>query len=125
MEIKIPKEVRLHKETVLFGLTLRQLLCSVLAVGAAVAVYLTLGPVLGKETASWVCILSAAPFAVAGFFQYNGLTFGQFLWAVLKSQVLYAAPRVFRAENIYCAALSKKGAPYDDQNPCRRPPWRS
>lgn len=113
MEIKIPKEVRLHKETVLFGLTLRQLLCSVLAVGAAVAVYL----VLGKETASWVCILSAAPFAVAGFFQYNGLTFGQFLWAVLKSQVLYAAPRVFRAENIYCAALSKKGAPYDDQNP--------
>ncbi len=117
MEIKIPKEVRLHKETVLFGLTLRQLLCSVLAVGAAVAVYLVLGPVLGKETASWVCILSAAPFAVAGFFQYNGLTFGQFLWAVLKSQVLYAAPRVFRAENIYCAALSKKGAPYDDQNP--------
>ena len=32
MEIKIPKEVRLHKETVLFGLTLRQLLCSGLAV---------------------------------------------------------------------------------------------
>ena len=115
MEIKIPKEVRLHKETVLFGLTLRQLLCSVLAVGAAVAVYLALGPVLGKETASWVCILSAAPFAVAGFFHYNGLTFGQFLWAVLKSQVLCAAPRVFRAENIYCAALSQKGAPYDDQ----------
>ena len=100
MEIKIPKEVRLHKETVLFGLTLRQLLCSA----------------LGKETASWVCILSAAPFAVAGFFQYNGLTFGQFLWAVLKSQVLCAAPRVFRAENIYCAALSQKGAPYDADN---------
>ena len=84
MEIKIPKEVRLHKETVLFGLTLRQLLCSGLAVGTAVMVYLALGPVLGKETASWVCILAAAPFAVAGFFQYNGLTFGQFLWAVLK-----------------------------------------
>ena len=38
MEIKIPKEVRLHKETVLFGLTLRQLLCSGLAVGTAVVV---------------------------------------------------------------------------------------
>ncbi|WP_287827288.1 PrgI family protein [Oscillibacter sp.] len=113
MEIKIPKEVRLHKETLLFGLTLRQLLCSALAVGTAVTVYLALGPVLGKETASWGCILSAAPFAVAGFFQYNGLTFGRFLWAVLKSQVLYARPRVFRAENIYCKALSRKGAPYD------------
>ena len=103
MEIKIPKEVRLHKETVLFGLTLRQLLCSGLAVGTAVM-------------ASWVCILAAAPFAVAGFFQYNGLTFGQFLWAVLKSQVLYAGPRVFRAENLYCAALSRKGKPYDTED---------
>lgn len=74
------------------------------------------GPVLGKETASWVCILAAAPFAVAGFFQYNGLTFGQFLWAVLKSQVLYAGPRVFRAENLYCAALSRKGKPYDTED---------
>ena len=101
MEIKIPKEVRLHKETVLFGLTLRQLLCSGLAVGTAVMVYLALG---------------AAPFAVAGFFQYNGLTFGQFLWAVLKSQVLYAGPRVFRAENLYCAALSRKGKPYDTED---------
>ena len=116
MEIKIPKEVRLHKETVLFGLTLRQLLCSGLAVGTAVMVYLALGPVLGKETASWVCILAAAPFAVAGFFQYNGLTFGQFLWAVLKSQVLYAGPRVFRAENLYCAALSRKGKPYGTED---------
>ena len=109
MEIKIPKEVRLHKETVLFGLTLRQLLCSGLAVGTAVVVYLALGPILGKETASWVCILAAAPFAVAGFFQYNGL-------AVLKSQVLYAGPRVFRAENLYCAALSRKGKPYDTED---------
>lgn len=48
MEIKIPKEVRLHKETVLFGLTLRQLLCSGLAVGTAVMVYLALGAGPGK-----------------------------------------------------------------------------
>ena len=27
-------------------------------------VYLLLGPALGKETASWVCILAAAPVAV-------------------------------------------------------------
>ena len=68
MEIKIPKEVRLHKETVLFGLTLRQLLCSGLAVGTAVVVYLALGPILGKETASWVCILAAAPLPWQDFF---------------------------------------------------------
>jgi hypothetical protein len=113
MEIKIPKEVRQHKETIFFGFTLRQFICAVFAVGVAVAVYLGLQVVTGKETASWVCIIAAAPFAAAGFFQYNGLTFEQFLWAFVKSQFLCAGPRVFRAENIYCKALSRKGASYD------------
>ena len=40
MEIKIPKEVHQHRETIFFGLSTRQFLCSALAVGAAVGVYL-------------------------------------------------------------------------------------
>ena len=32
MEIKINKEIRSYKETVCFGLTVRQLICSLLAV---------------------------------------------------------------------------------------------
>ena len=44
MEIKIPKEVRQHKETIFFGLSTRQFVCAVLAVGAAVGVYLGLQP---------------------------------------------------------------------------------
>ena len=59
-----------------------------IAVGAAAGIYLGLGPVIGKETASWVCILAAAPVALAGFFHYNGLTLEQFLWAVVKSELL-------------------------------------
>lgn len=55
------------------GLTLRQLICSVIAIGAAVLAYLTLEPVLGRETASWVCIVAAVPIAAAGFFRYDDL----------------------------------------------------
>ena len=33
MEIKINKEIRSYKETVYFGLTARQLICSLLAMG--------------------------------------------------------------------------------------------
>ena len=113
MEIKIPKEVRQHKETIFFGLSVRQFVCSVLAVGAAVGVYFLLKEIAGPETASWACIVAAAPVAVTGFFSYNGLTFEQFAWAWLKSQVLCAGPRVFRSENICCKALSRKGTPYD------------
>lgn len=109
MEIKIPKEVRQHKETIFFGLTVRQFVCSVLAVGLAVGVYLGLGPIIGKETASWACIVAAAPVALAGFFSYNGMTFERFAWAFFKSQFLCAGPRVFKAENIYEKAMAGKG----------------
>ena len=114
MEIKIPKEVRQHSESIFFGLSVRQLICSALAVAVAVSIYFALRNVLGRETASWACIVAAAPVAVAGFFHYNGLTFEQFVWAFIKSQFLCAAPRAFRADNIYCMALSGKGAQYDD-----------
>ena len=109
MEIKIHKEVRAHKETIFFGFTLRQFVCAAVAVGLAVGVYLLAGAFIGKETASWLCILCAAPFALAGFFRFNGMTFEQFAWAFLKSQVLCAGPRVFKSENIYRKALTKKG----------------
>ena len=87
MEVKIPKEVRSHRETIFFGLSARQFFCSALAVGTAAGVYLGLSPILGKEPASWLCMALAAPLAVAGFFSYNGLKLEQFAWAVVKSQV--------------------------------------
>ena len=108
MEIKIPKEVRQHRETIFFGLSARQFLCALFAVGIAVAVYLGLGETIGRETASWACILSAAPMAAAGFFTYNGMTLEQFAWAFLKSEILCAGNRVFKAENIYYKALGRK-----------------
>ena len=104
MEIKINKEIRNYKETIFFGLSLRQFICSVLAVGAAVALYLCLHGILGQETVSWVCIVGAAPIAAAGFFHYNGLTLEKFLWAWLKSEFLMAGNRVWKSENYYLDA---------------------
>ena len=78
--------------------------------GIAVAVYLGLGPLIGKETASWLCVLAAAPVAVAGFFSYNGLTLEQFAWAFIKSEFLCAGGRRFVSENFYYNMLNRKGA---------------
>ena len=108
MEIKIPKEVRQHKETIFFGLSARQFLCAVAGVGLAVGVYLGLGPILGKETASWLCILAAAPVALAGFFHFNGMTLEQFAWAFLKSEILCAGERRFLSRNLYYEMLKRK-----------------
>ena len=50
----------------------------------------------------------AAPVAAAGFFQYNGLTLERFLWVWLKSEVIMAGKRVWRAENYYEKALKSE-----------------
>ena len=42
------------------------------------------------------------------------MTFEQFLWAFIKSQILCAGPRVFQAENIYYTLLHRKGGMDDD-----------
>ena len=101
IEVKIPKEIRAHRETIFFGLSARQFICAVLAVALAAGIYLGLGGIIGKEAASWLCLLVAAPVAIAGFFHYNGMTLEQFLWAFIKSEILCAGPRSFDSVNLH------------------------
>lgn len=84
-----------------FGLSLRQFIFSLLACIVAVVVYFILRPILGLETTSWVCILAAVPFAALGFIKYNGMTAEQFLWAVIKSEILMPKYLVFRNGDYY------------------------
>ena len=124
MEVKIPKEIQSYHESVFFGLSWRQFFCSARAIGTAVGLYFLTRGVLGKETASWLCLIGAAPFAAAGFFSYNGLMLEKFLWTVFKSEVLFSARRVYRAENYYYQLLitqnqknrSKKDIKYNCKN---------
>lgn len=104
MQSNINKEIRHYQEDVFMGLSLRQLLCSLVAIAVAVALYFGLRNALGQETVSWVCIVGAAPVAAAGFFEYDGMNFEKFLLAVLESEVLRSGPRVWRAGNRYSAA---------------------
>lgn len=78
MQFDINKEVRDYKETLFFGLNLRQCVCSALAIIVAIVLYFSLKHRLSNEPLSWVCMLGAAPFAAMGFFKYQGMTAEQF-----------------------------------------------
>ena len=105
IEVRINKEVRDYQEGIFFGLTLRQFLCAFGAVAVALAgIYFGLRPVLGSEV-GWVCILAAFPFALGGFFQYNSMTFEQFILAVIRSELLYPKRLVFKSDHLYAKAL--------------------
>ena len=85
LEIKVCKDIFKYRESIVMGLTLRQVICSVFAILIAVGLFLLLQNIIGRETASWVCIVGASPFAVAGFFSYNGLTIEKFVMEVIST----------------------------------------
>ena len=90
MEIRINKEIKDYHESLFFGLSARQFICSVAAVGAAVGVYFGLKDIVGKEMVSWLCVVCAAPLAAAGFFKYNGMQLEEFITAFFRSEFIYA-----------------------------------
>ena len=105
MEVKINREIRNYTESMFFGLSLRQCIFSLLAVGVAVGLYFLLKPYVGAETVSWMCIMGAAPFAALGFFTYHGMTAEQFIWAWLRSELLEPKQFHFEASTLYYEAL--------------------
>lgn len=107
MEIKVNKEIRDYQEAIFFGLSTRQFVCSLLAVGVAVGLYFGLSPLLGTSEVGWVCILGAAPFAACGFFHYHGMTAEQLAWAWFKSEFLYPKKLVFQSDSLYYEAMEE------------------
>lgn len=89
MEVKMNKEIRDYQESMFMGLDLRQCVCSVLAILTAIGIYFGMRDITGQEVTGWLCVIRAAPFAACGFFKYHGMTAEQFLWAVIKSELLY------------------------------------
>lgn len=89
------------------GLNLRQCVCSLLAILAAVGIYFGVKDLAGDEVTGWLCILGAAPFAVCGFFQYHGMNAEQFLWAYVKSEFLYPKKLVFQSEDLYYSCMEE------------------
>ncbi len=67
--------------------------------------YFGLKDIVGSGEIGWVCVLAAFPFALGGFFTYNGMTFERFLLAVIRSELLYPRKLVFKSENLYAKAL--------------------
>ena len=101
MEVKINKEIREYTESVYFGLSLRQFICSILACVIAVVVYFVFQPILNVEILSWLCMLCAFPFVGFGFVKYNGMNAEEFLLAYLRSEFLVSKELKFVPSNFY------------------------
>ena len=105
IEVKINKEIRDYTEGVYFGLNLRQLFFSVIAIGVAVTVYFMLRERFAIGTLSWICILCAAPFAAIGFIKYHGMSCEKFILSFIRTAILMPGELALKPANLYYAML--------------------
>ena len=105
MEININKDIREYTEGDFFGLNLRQLICSGLAVASAVAVYLSTRETFSKDVITYFCIAAAIPFAAIGFIKYNGMPMEKIIVAFMKDNFIVPRRLSVKANNIYLEAL--------------------
>ncbi len=101
IDVKLNKELQDYHESVFFGLSLRQTMCSVLAIGTAVGLYFLLSPYLHKEIVSWISLLGAVPFALMGFVRYNGMTAEKFFVVWVRCKFLEPKELCCIPTNIY------------------------
>ena len=101
MKRDINREIRDYKEVMFFGLTMRQFIFSVLAVGVSVGIYFLLKPYVGLETVTWLSVLGAVPFALLGFVSYNGMPAEKLIRAWFRSEILMPKKLVLRESNLF------------------------
>ncbi len=75
MVIEINKDIDRYKESVVMGLTAKQLIFSIASVIAGGGIVLLLYPYIGLTPSVYVAIPVVAPIALGGFYSYNGMSF--------------------------------------------------
>ena len=101
IEIKIPSEITSYKEKLAFGLTARQILSSTLALAINIPLYIYGKGIVGDELMSWIIMFTTLPIGFIGFFNYNGMTFEQFLVVMIQTELIYPRKRIYQTENLY------------------------
>lgn len=78
MEIELSEDLQHYKESLVLGLTAKQFLFSVLALGVGTGIVLLLYDKIGITFSCYVATPFVVPLALTGFYNYHGLTFWQF-----------------------------------------------
>jgi hypothetical protein len=75
MVIEVNKDIDRYKESVVLGLTARQLIYSIVSVVIGGGIVLLAYPYVGLTISAYIAIPVVAPIALTGFYSYNGMTF--------------------------------------------------
>lgn len=92
MNISINKDIEKYQETVVMGLTAKQLICSVAAIVIGAGIVLATYKYVGLTASAYIAIPVVAPIALNGFYEYQGMSFTEMFKRKLKS--IFANPQL-------------------------------
>ncbi len=101
ISVRVPDEVRKYKEKLVFGLTARQLICSALALGICVPLYIFGRKYIAEDIVGWAILLIGLPLLAIGFITLQGLPMERFALAWFKSEFLFPKKRKYAIDNVY------------------------
>ena len=89
IEVDIPIEIEDYKEKIIFGMSLRQLVCFSSAVAAGLGSYFVCTKALhmSMDAASYVVIFIAIPFMAMGFIKKDGQPFEKYVSLMIRQHV--------------------------------------
>ena len=85
MIIEINKDIEKYQESVAMGLTAKQLVYSILALGSGCLIVFLLYEKIGLTFSCYVAVPVVAPIALCGFYSYNGMGFWEVFTRYMRS----------------------------------------
>ena len=84
MDIELSEDFQYYKESFILGLTVKQAIFSILALGTGTAIVLLLYNKIGITLSCYVATPFVVPLALTGFYNYHGLSFWQFASKLIR-----------------------------------------
>lgn len=89
INVSIPKEITEYEEKIIFGLSLRKLICTVSAVVLCVGSYFLLTRIAGlsMDVTGYIVILEAIPLMAVGFIKKDGMPADKYAALILRHRL--------------------------------------
>lgn len=99
--VRIPEEIRKYKEKIVFGLTARQLISTLITLFICIPLYWFGRNIIPDDILSWLIIAISMPLLAIGFLKYNGMPMEKFFIVWFKFEILFPRKRKFKTENAF------------------------
>ena len=101
--VPVPKDLTKVKSKVVFGLTVRQLVCFGAGGLAGIPAYLLTRGSIGNDAAAMLMIGLMLPFFLFGIYEKDGQRMEQVLGHIIRAKFLYPQTRPYQTDNFYAA----------------------